>query len=654
MVTVTLSSHLAERIGLLLRAARLDPASYSIEGTHLAAIRQFEAIASELTPTVPQLGESLVVLRFDAPNAVYRIRVEGSGFGPVSSLEDLIAAIDSGLADGRVSAVTLTRGATALVTLTTSDSGYVLQTGADRIAFTGPLPTSLSQLTAMTTLLSLADRDSLAAMTNAERAALFGLLSDNGLSGVSITSGESALFSYSISPTQLRLTLAGFSYVLNGSFGSDFGPLLAAAYALDASFLRDGAFPDLTPLVGLGISGLRVLAPDGTQLLRITGPIATADQAAITGLSVDGQSLDPGSFMVFLQDHFIGGPGHEVIFGTPDPSNPDDPVGDYLNGMEGNDLIFGYGGNDQLRGHDGADTLRGGAGDDDLDGGRGNDHLYGGAGADYAYYHTEVNVRVDLTLTSVQDTGQGRDILRSVEGVVSGAGNDLLIGNGAANYLDGQAGNDTLRGGGGNDMLFAGDGDDVLEAGTGHDTLDGAFGFDMAVFRGATGLSLHLGHGGRQSSGSGSVTLIGIEALRGGGGNDRFTGTSARERLEGGGGNDLLEAAGGSDLLMGGTGRDTLRGGDGNDLLLGGRGNDTLTGGAGADHFVFASGEGADRITDFQDGRDRIAVISGAASFAEIGVTVQGGNTVLLIGSTTVTLLDTDPGQISAADFLFG
>src|SRR5205814_1029854 len=45
-------------------------------------------------------------------------------------------------------------------------------------------------------------------------------------------------------------------------------------------------------------------------------------------------------------------------------------------------------------------------------------------------------------------------------------------------------------------------------------------------------------------------------------------------------------------------GREGIEGSSGNDVLWGGRGNDTLQGNAGSDRYVYASGDGNDRIDD--------------------------------------------------------
>jgi serralysin len=59
----------------------------------------------------------------------------------------------------------------------------------------------------------------------------------------------------------------------------------------------------------------------------------------------------------------------------------------------------------------------------------------------------------------------------TIENARSGAGNDKLIGNDAANRLESGAGNDVLIGGGGNDVLIGGLGKDVMTGGAGADSF---------------------------------------------------------------------------------------------------------------------------------------------------------------------------------------
>jgi Ca2+-binding RTX toxin-like protein len=85
-------------------------------------------------------------------------------------------------------------------------------------------------------------------------------------------------------------------------------------------------------------------------------------------------------------------------------------------------------------------------------------------------------------------------------------------------------------------------------------------------------------------------------------------------------------------LPTGDANANTLVGGAGADILQGGAGDDVLTGGAGADTFIFARGHGADRITDFHSGVDRL-LFQGidAASLRASATTVDG------VAGTTIT-----------------
>jgi hypothetical protein len=169
--------------------------------------------------------------------------------------------------------------------------------------------------------------------------------------------------------------------------------------------------------------------------------------------------------------------------------------------------------------------------------------------------------------------------------LTGGAGDDLLQGGNGNDSLDGLGGNDTLDGGAGHDRANGGAGADLIRGGAGADRLFGLDGDD--TLQGGDGNDLL--YGGAQN-----------DALFGGVGTDQLFGLNGNDRLTGEAGNDLLDGGKGNDTLHGGDGADTLLAGPGNDRLTGGRGADVLTGGDGADVFLFARGDGVDRITDFQ------------------------------------------------------
>lgn len=134
---------------------------------------------------------------------------------------------------------------------------------------------------------------------------------------------------------------------------------------------------------------------------------------------------------------------------------------DELRGEAGNDRLSGGGGDDTLVGGAGNDRLQGDAGNDTLTGGEGNDLLLGGGDFDIASFAgARSGVRVDLALTAAQNTREGLDTLRSIEGVAGSSHADILAGTADVNVLIGGAGDDLLRGRGGADVLVGGAGDD--------------------------------------------------------------------------------------------------------------------------------------------------------------------------------------------------
>ena len=122
-----------------------------------------------------------------------------------------------------------------------------------------------------------------------------------------------------------------------------------------------------------------------------------------------------------------------------------------LSGGDGNDTIKGGLGNDTLNGDNGNDTLGGNAGNDTLNGGSGNDNLIGGPGIDTAVFGSG-DRQVNLADLNSQDTGDGNDILSSIENVgIAGEGTDIVDGNSSDKYNQWRGENDTLSGKEGND-----------------------------------------------------------------------------------------------------------------------------------------------------------------------------------------------------------
>ena len=145
-----------------------------------------------------------------------------------------------------------------------------------------------------------------------------------------------------------------------------------------------------------------------------------------------------------------------------------------------------------------------------------------------------------------------------IENAIGGSGDDTLIGNSAANRLEGGRGNDTY---------YIDSPNDVIVDSGGNDTVYATFNFS------APGIE--------------NVFVNGVKVVSGG-----------------------VVTGNGFNPIKGNVGKNTLVGKDTNDKLYGGLGNDTLTGKGGIDIFVFDTkpnkSTNRDKITDFSVRDDSI------------------------------------------------
>jgi len=120
-------------------------------------------------------------------------------------------------------------------------------------------------------------------------------------------------------------------------------------------------------------------------------------------------------------------------------------------------------------------------------------------------------------------------------------------------------------------------------------------------------------------------------------------------------GADTLTGNDGNDTLNGGEHNDVLNGGIGNDKLIAGTGNDSMTGGTGADTFWFDIGLfGADTITDFENGTDKIRITNqaGIDNISDLTITQQGANVLITLpDGSTITVNNTAVADFDASDF---
>ena len=128
-----------------------------------------------------------------------------------------------------------------------------------------------------------------------------------------------------------------------------------------------------------------------------------------------------------------------------------------LTGNTNSNVLNGGDGNDKLNAADGNDTVNGGDGNDVIIGGdgRGTDLYIGGKGVDSVDYSTVSTNPLDINLATGQVSGLsvGTDTLQSIENVIAGSQNDIIIGSSANNFITGAAGSDQLTGGAGADTF---------------------------------------------------------------------------------------------------------------------------------------------------------------------------------------------------------
>ena len=470
---------------------------------------------------------------------------------------------------------------------------------------------------------------------------------------------------------------------LSGELGDDQLYGGAGADIIDGGdgndFLEGGAGADYLD-GGAGEDTASYAAASAAVTLDFTTNQHTGDAQGDTFFLVERFTLSA------FADQYVGNQAVDIVFGG-----------------AGDDRLEGGGGSDWLDGGAGLDVLVGGGNDDVyvLDSAQDAIVELKSQGVDTALvrfnYQLHVNVEIakadagfDVNLFGRDDQSDklvGNERANYLGGL---AGDDDLFGDAGADSLDGGSGNDWLNGGDGDDVVYGGTGDDGLAGGAGKDWLDGASGADnmyggldddiylvdnvsdQAIEEVNAGTDTVIStidfqlHGnveilrlaGAASNGFGSDYdeklygnasanylggLGGRDFIYAGGGNDAVDGGAGDDWLDGETGDDTLAGNTGADGLQGGAGNDWMDGGAGFDVLYGGKGDDVLIGGADHDQFVFAPGDGADRILDFVAGGAEDAINLQAYVTASIGwsiaqvgadtaITLNNGDSITLYG----------------------
>ena len=307
-----------------------------------------------------------------------------------------------------------------------------------------------------------------------------------------------------------------------------------------------------------------------------------------------------------------------------------------ITGADGNDILTGAAGNDFLSGESGNDSLFAGTGIDNIEAGAGNDTV---SIADLNGDTADGGVDIDIILFNL-NSGQSVnfDLTTGAASLVGGVGNGTFTNFENASFFG--PGAATISGTGGNNSLFVRGtgntvsmlgGDDFVDLFAGGNFIDGGAGnFDSMRYNTADDAIVDLSAGTTDVGGV-AGTVMGIESVRTGTGDDEIIGDS---------GNNNLAGSAGNDTISGGDGNDLLRGDDGEDTLIADAGDDNLDGGAGDDRLILADLSAGDVVDGGADNDTLVYVAALGANHTITGTDVDftvDGTTIPLVLKSTAT-----------------
>jgi len=291
-----------------------------------------------------------------------------------------------------------------------------------------------------------------------------------GDAAINITlSGGAATFDPSGEGPNDRDTLTGIEHIVGTNFadsitGDTFGNILYGGVGADTLIGGTG----LDTLYG-GADGDSLSGGADADLLYGGAAVDTLFGGADNDTLIGGAGADiiDGDGGTDTASYADAGSGVSVtINGT---GTLGDALGDTLVEIEN---LTGSGFGDTLVGDAGANVIDGGGGDDVLRGGLGGDTLIGGTGIDTASFANSATA-VNANLATGTASGEGADVLQTIENLIGSVGNDTLTGNDGVNQLSGGSGNDTISAAGGADTVFGGMGNDTIDGGSGADLIYG-------------------------------------------------------------------------------------------------------------------------------------------------------------------------------------
>jgi Ca2+-binding RTX toxin-like protein len=205
------------------------------------------------------------------------------------------------------------------------------------------------------------------------------------------------------------------------------------------------------------------------------------------------------------------------------------------------------------------------------------------AGANGQYYditqvdrYKNITVSVTGTAPGFTSTKASSEPAKTLSGKIC-----TILGTPVQENLTGTKGADIICGRGGSDVITPLAGNDVIDGGGNDSTV--AYATDKAATTVVLPATFSATNGSVKSTATGKDTLIRVDNVFTGSGNDTITGNARANVFRTGAGNDTVRAGDEADHVNGGTGNDKIYGEGGDDRLAGLAGVDTLDGGAGDD-----------------------------------------------------------------------
>ena len=382
----------------------------------------------------------------------------------------------------------------------------------------------------------------------------------------------------------------GNDYIYNYSGGEED---VIQIYGL--TYLDETAFRD---------SGDNVIITAGSNRLTLSKP-----QGQIVVLDENGSTLATYNDTLPVGVSYSSNKQKLIIGANAELEDPAIRIEDYVETLRDIDASA-YGDVIALTGDPKANELYAGSGGSTLDGGLGNDKLYGGAGADvfeytigdgndyiYNYNHSEEEAADVLRVIGVSGIDQAdfRD---------SGRNTVLTIGDNRITFVNPKG-----------QIVVQDDGGEVLATyGT---TLPSGVYYNSSKSKLTIGRSAEL----EENEFDMATLSSNIRNIDGSG----YTG-------------DLV--------LIGNAKANELRAGSGGSTLNGGLGADKIYGGSGADVFVYANGDGNDRIFNYSGGDGDVLQVEDVGLIEKTDFKDSGNNVILTIGTDRVTFVSPQ-GQIS-------